>query len=194
VPVSAWDPTPYPEPRKNRFVASPSADPGLPPDIRAPRTFLWNTTLRVTTQNNRARAASKRCIGPGIIKDFTGQFLFSIQAATRYPLAGVYWNDVPYTTNQDELAFPAPVGTPVFTHQVVRNDGLLTGQVDGFAARLSAETTAIHTWPMDYVIDASEFYLTIFVEHRGNAGESYLNGTLRIYENCDRQTIGYLLG
>lgn len=193
MPVTAWDPTPYPEPRKNRFVGSPSADPGLPPEIRAPRTFLWTTRLRCTTQNNRARAVSKRCVGPGVVKDYTGDILFSIQAATRLPQFGIYWSDVPVLGSADELAFPAPAGTPLFTTTIFSNDGLISGQVDGLTRRLSSEPSSTSTYPLNYVIDATEFYLTVFVEHRGNAAESYANGTLRVYENCDRQTIGYLL-
>jgi hypothetical protein len=193
MPVTAWDPTPYPDPRKRRTVQAQTAtDTGLQP-FNAPRTFLWGLRLRETSLNTRARVGSPKLTGPAIVKDVTGSFFFASSGGVRTPIFGIYWNTAPYTNAQSEVAGSPPPGNPLFLFQRMSIDAFLHPGSDGFVTAVGLTNTATTTFPLNYCIPPGEFYLTAFIEMRANAGECWADCVLRVYYQVDPLTLGQLL-
>jgi hypothetical protein len=194
MPVTSWDPTPYPDPRKRRTVQTQPDDPGSVP-FNAPRTFLWGLRLRETSLNTRALAGSPKLTGPVIIKDLSGTFFFASSGGVRTPIFGIYWNNAPYPiTTQSQVAGSPPPGSPIYLFHRVSADAFLHPGSDGFTQGVGVTTSLTNSYfPINYVIGPGDVYLTAFIEMRANAGECYADCVLRCYHNVDPLTMGQLL-
>lgn len=193
MPVTAWDPTPYPDPRKKRTL--PVQQNGVPiePDIRAPEVYLWSLRLRETTINEMAVAGSRRIRGPAIIKDVTGFWQFNQTSGSRLSLFGLYWDTASYTSAGNQTAGIAPHGTSIYELTRVADDAFTLAFTEGFTAFPSNTVAGVRTYPIGKLVNAPEIFLCAFIEMRGNAGEVVADCVVRVYENVDPLVAGRYL-
>lgn len=193
MPVTAWDPTPYPDPRRNRIPRRDFGEDVPVPAIRHPRTYLWSLRMRETTQNEQAVAASRRILGPAVIKDVTGIFIHPSATAVVLPIFGLYWNTAPYVSVSGQPAGTRILGVSLWELTRVADDGLALSSNQGITAFPGNTVTQVRTYPLNYVITDAECYLAALLEHRANSGESIADASVMIYENCDAADLAALL-
>lgn len=185
--VLDWTSNPYPLPRKNRKLAQPppGADPGAIVD-KNPRTFLWSFYIRANAQPVRTSIASRRILGPCVIKDITGSFSNAGSIGGVLPITGLYYQTTPYTSVTQGSVAADLTGTSLFELQVGSNAGGMTAPVaDGVPITATNSHPEGYTLPISRLITDPEIYLSLFMEFRASAGDGYINGHVRIFEDID---------
>jgi len=190
VAVKEWDPTPYPEPRKDRgAIATVDEDTGLPP-IRVPRVYLWAFFINEQTAAERVTVASRAIRGPALIKDFTGDLLFQWDGITALPQFQMYWSATAAAEGASQALLPKPTGTSIFEWDFATDSGgPNTGGQEGIALGASAARVMPLRFPFNYPVNEAEFFLNVSLVSRSAAAASQARGVIRVYEGIDPRDV-----
>lgn len=193
--VADWTENPYPLPRSKRSV--PAGTPPPPGDLepaRAPRTRFWSYHLRVAAQN-ASSVTSPRFRGPAILKDMTGSCVMGDNSPLRTTRVEVYIAAAPRgAINQQPVTtiFPGANISDATWGEVIAPDAGLMGP--GFLWRGDGTAAQMFRQPLDLVVYDAEFWVTIAVRDDEAANVLTLEGTLRVYEDCDQDALVLLMG
>lgn len=188
--VRTWDPTPYPDPRKDRRGALKTTDPTETPEVIAPRVRLCSFSLTCAGASHRSRVGFGPFTGPLIVKDITFNHVLVGLNGAAVPGWAIYYQATPYTDVTSESALIVPTGTPLFEQKVRRTDGgglAFSHQVTPL--RDSTTLSPTHQ-ALNFLIRDTLLFLSVQIEHRNAAGGSEMGGVMRVYENVDPRYAG----
>jgi hypothetical protein len=195
VTVLDWTTNPYPLPRKNRrAVQPPTPEAAQTLTSKNPRTFNWTWNLRGNVSNTRNSIASRKVVGPLIVKSITATFNNIGAINNTLPILGLNYQTTPYTAVTSQTPVLAPTGTPIFEQQYggVINLGDTAGEGYSHSPLQSAATG--YTIPINRIITDPEVYFTIFLDFRGSSGDGRADGLVQIYEDIDLNDAILLIG
>jgi hypothetical protein len=195
VPVTRWDPTPYPDARKNRTPPVGLVDDSYEAPIHAPRTRLWAINMQETNQGEYGRVVSGRYLGPLIVKRIVGTMVQTFTAASRVPGLAIYYQNVPYPASQHHVISVPLAGTSIFdTWSLLRDDGGSGLGLQGIVKSPGNTNFDAFDYPLDFIINEREVYFAVSLASENAAGASSFDGYLSIFENIDPADVGRFLG
>jgi hypothetical protein len=187
--VLDWDPTPYPDPRKNRKGVQKGGDPTETPEVIVPRVRVWQFNLMSSTATHRVFATSPLYRGPALIKCITLQWQAVSTAGQTAPVMSLRWAES-YAASVGVVLWTQPTGgTAVVEQSFVRTDTVSAPRQDGWVPMLASQTGGPHTWPLNYPITVPEFKLAAAIDV-AIASPTDWSGQVLVYEQIDPRYVG----
>jgi len=191
MPVSRWDPTPYPDPRRNRGLPTGPGDEAVAA-IRAPSTFNWSWELGHNVADGFRCLVSPKLVGPGIIKEIFYRARFSQSAARLTTLALLVSADGAGEGVGAALA-PLPAGLAVFSGDFSTSRTYAPLDVNALYGDSNVETVTGAPIRLDYITNLPEFFVKLVLRASAAVQVDVL-GTLLAYEDVDPELLPELLG
>jgi hypothetical protein len=196
VSVQEWTTNPYPRARKDRAGATPQIVQGgeVFASSRNPRTYNWSFFIRGATQNKVQAVASRRLLGPAVIRDITLTTNQIGAGGQPYPMLGLHYKTTPYADITDGV-FPGvpPPGTAIWEFQLAGPQIYVGVAQQGFVNSGEYTQIAPITRPIRRIITDPEIYLLFELDWTA-PGSCNLSATVNIFEDCDVNDLVALLG
>jgi len=192
--VSAWTANPYPRARSDRKAAGVQQIAGeFVPQSRTPTVTLWSVQLRSATANVRAQVASRRFLGPCLVKRITGHYSLIGASSNTLSIVGIYHQPSPYADVVAGSGAASPGGTSFFELKLGGEQVYSAPGAHGFTHNPgSADVQAFET-RLDKILTDPEVYLAVFVENRNAGPEARMDAIIQVYEGVDPSWFASLL-
>lgn len=186
--VLDWDPTPYPDPRKNRRGATISSDPSETPEVIAPVVLNFAYHIMCNNAAHRGIARSRVIRGPALLRRQTIHWQLGSTVGQPAPMIAMLYSEADGPASGIYLNTQAVPGTPVVEQTLVRVDGTPPSAIAGFVPYLST-TNGTVVLELATIVRFTEFRVFVVFDMRSNAtGEAA--GVVQIFEQIDPRYLG----
>jgi len=195
VAVADWTTDPYPVARSKRGVASSTPGPSADTEpTLAPRVRFWSQRIKMAA-NQVGRVTSPRFRGPALLKDLTGS---CVSGQSNVPIEILAQLFIGNATLADTIVAGQVLSTPgeniVDTSFIDSTVATAYTRLTGFVWRLDGTAAQMFTQPLDYVVYSAEFWVTLQLRNPATVNGMTIDSTMRIYEDCDPDSLVLLMG
>lgn len=184
----------YPAPRTKRSVPAAGAV-ATAATVALPRTSQIVLVAIVSGSGLRSTAVSRRLVGPGLIKSIAID-LTTNNTITRQGGASLRWGPDNSGAGSSVATNPMPSGAPVFetTGDPSTDPSRLPSSDTYPPAHLNALTRGLMEHRLDYIVNASEFFLKGSILNTDTATIVGMVMRVTVYENVDPELMLDLIG